>query len=54
MATWCGGEILLVGAIDERVKANVAQVPACEDLPSPEDDDEALNISMIDFLKMEM
>jgi hypothetical protein len=44
-----GGEVLLVGAVDNRVKVIIAQVPACGDNPSPEDKDEALYKSMIDF-----
>jgi len=34
-----GAEIIVVGAIDTRVKAIVAQVPACGDEPSPPDPD---------------
>jgi cephalosporin-C deacetylase-like acetyl esterase len=46
-----GGEVLLVGAIDNRVKVIVAQVPACGDKPPSEDKDEALFKSMVDYLK---
>lgn len=46
-----GGEVLLVGAVDNRVKAIVAQVPACGDNPAPKDKDEALFNSMIDYFK---
>jgi uncharacterized protein len=46
-----GGEVLLVGAIDNRIKAIVAQVPACGDDPPPEDKDNLLFKSMVDYLK---
>lgn len=46
-----GGEVLLEGAIDKKVKAIVAQVPACGDNLPPEDKNEVLFISMIDYLK---
>lgn len=45
-----GGEVLLVGAIDHRIKAIVAQVPACGDNTPPEDKDEVLFKSMIEYL----
>ncbi len=34
-----GGEVMVVGAVDRRVKAIVAQVPACGREPSPPDPD---------------
>lgn len=34
-----GGEVIVVGAIDDRVKAIVVQVPACGDEPPPDDPD---------------
>lgn len=43
MALWgdsmSGAEVLVVGAVDPRVKAVVAQVPACGDAPPPTDAD---------------
>lgn len=44
-----GGEVLLVGAVDKRVKAIVAQVPACGDNSPPLDPDGELYKSMIDY-----
>ena len=37
-----GGEVIIVGAVDQRVRAVVAQVPACGREPSPEDPDGSL------------
>jgi hypothetical protein len=37
-----GAEVIVVGAVDERVKAVIAQVPACGDEPPPDDPDETL------------
>jgi uncharacterized protein len=37
-----GGEVIVVGAVDQRVKAVVAQVPACGDEPPPDDPDRIL------------
>lgn len=37
-----GGEVIVVGAVDRRVRAVVAQVPACGQEPPPEDPDGAL------------
>lgn len=37
-----GAEVLVVGALDARVKAIVAQVPACGDVPPPDDADGSL------------
>jgi pimeloyl-ACP methyl ester carboxylesterase len=34
-----GGEVIAVGALDERVRAIIAQVPACGDEPPPDDPD---------------
>jgi len=46
MAIWgdsmSAAEVIVVGAIDERVKAIVAQVPACGDNPPPPDHDGSL------------
>jgi dienelactone hydrolase len=43
MAIWgdsmSAAEVIVVGAVDERVKAVVAQVPACGDKPPPPDHD---------------
>jgi uncharacterized protein len=46
-----GGEVLLVGAIDDRVKVIVAQVPACGENAAPEDKDGALYNSMVDYFR---
>jgi fermentation-respiration switch protein FrsA (DUF1100 family) len=43
-------EVLVVGAIDPRVKAVIAQVPACGDNPPPADPDGALFASIRDKL----
>lgn len=45
-----GAEVMVVGAIDPRVKAIVAQVPACEDEPPPPDPDGLLFASIRDTL----
>ena len=46
MALWgdsmSAAEVIVVGAIDARVKAVVAQVPACGDNPPPPDPDGSL------------
>lgn len=41
-----GAEVIMVGAIDRRVKAIVAQVPACGDEPPPPDPDGSLFASI--------
>ncbi len=46
-----GGEVLLVGAVDSRVKVIVAQVPACGDDTAPLDEVGALFKSMIDYFR---
>ena len=46
-----GAEVLLVGAVEKRVKAIVVQVPACGDSPPPANKDGALCKSMIDYFK---
>jgi hypothetical protein len=43
-----GGEAIVVGAIDHRVKAVVAQVPACGSQPPPDDPDGKLFRTMRD------
>src|SRR5262249_8621064 len=43
-------EVIVVGAIDARVKAVVAQVPACGDNPPPPDPDGALFTAIRDKL----
>jgi len=44
-----GAEVLVVGALDPRVKAVVAQVPACGDDPPPPDPDGLLFASLRDI-----
>ncbi len=46
-----GGEVLLVGSIDERVKVIVAQVPACGEKTAPDDKDGALYNSMVNYFR---
>jgi hypothetical protein len=46
-----GAEALLVGAVENRVKAIVVQVPACGDSPPPADNNGALCKSMIDYFQ---
>lgn len=46
-----GGEVLVQGAADSRVKAIIAQVPACGEDAPPLDEDGTLYNSMIDYLK---
>ena len=45
-----GGEVIVVGAVDTRVKAIVAQVPGCGAVPAPEDPDGSLFAKMRDTL----
>jgi pimeloyl-ACP methyl ester carboxylesterase len=45
-----GGEVIVVGATDPRVKAVIAQVPACGDEPPPPDPDGLLFASIRDTL----
>jgi uncharacterized protein len=45
-----GAEVIVVGAIDSRVKAILAQVPACGDEPPPSDSDGTLFASIRDTL----
>ena len=45
-----GGEVIVVGAIDPRVRAIVAQVPACGDEPPPADPDGRLFTSVRETL----
>lgn len=44
-----GAEVLLVGAVDNRIKAIIAQIPACGDSPPPFDEDGSLCKSMINY-----
>ena len=46
-----GAEVLLVGAVENRVKAIVVQIPACGDSPPPADKDGALCSSMLEYFK---
>lgn len=46
-----GAEVLLVAAVENRVKAIVVQVPACGNTPPPVDNDGALCKSMIDYFQ---
>lgn len=46
-----GAEVLLVGAVENRVKAIVVQVPACGDTPPPADKDGTLCKSMINYFQ---
>ena len=46
-----GAEVLVIGSMDERVKAIIAQVPACGANPPPEDKNEKLYKSMVAYLK---
>lgn len=46
-----GAEVLLVGAVENRVKAIVVQIPACGDSPPPDDEDGALCKSMLDYFQ---
>ena len=54
MALWgdsmSAAEVIVVGAIDERVRAIVAQVPACGDNPPPADPDGSLFASITEKL----
>lgn len=45
-----GGQVIILGAVDERVKAVVAQVPACGQVPPPPDPDGLLFESLRDTL----
>ena len=45
-----GGEVIVAGAIDARVKAILAQVPACGAAPPPPDPDGQLFASLRDIL----
>jgi pimeloyl-ACP methyl ester carboxylesterase len=46
-----GGEVLLVGSIDDRVKVIIAQVPACGENAAPDDKDGSLYNSMVNYFK---
>lgn len=45
-----GAEVIVAGAVDPRIKAVVAQVPACGDEPPPPDPDGSLFASIRDVL----
>ena len=48
--SYSAGQVIVVGAIDSRVRAIVAQVPACGSQPPPDDPDGALFAAMREIL----
>lgn len=45
-----GSQVIVLGALDTRIKALIAQVPACGDAPQPPDPDQTLFIALHDTL----
>lgn len=45
-----GSEVIVLGAVDSRIKAVIAQVPACGDTPPPTDPEQRLFIALRDTL----
>ncbi|HEX6549987.1 MAG TPA: alpha/beta fold hydrolase [Gammaproteobacteria bacterium] len=45
-----GGEVIVLGAVDTRIKAVIAQVPACGDANAPPDPDQSLFKALRDTL----